>query len=310
MEAYRDDLPEGPVGESWDLADQERGMSVVREGAWMGTSLRDLTALHGKALVGQAFAGGPFPLLVKLIDAADRLSVQVHPDDALAQKMGLGQNGKTECWLLVGDGGELYQGTRPGVDRAAFEAALRAGQVDETLNRFDTNSGDFFFLEARTVHALGRGCLLYEVQQTSDITFRVWDWGRMGLDGKPRPMHVEESLETIDFSRATFGPVKADWRADPSGGLSRALADCAYFRVEGRRFNAGTITAFAPQGSVCSIVTCLQGQLRLRTSGGEVVLSAMQTALVPAAAGGWRAETTSNSVELLHAVPKFPGVRA
>ncbi len=310
MEAYRDDLPEGPVGESWDLADQERGMSVVREGAWTGASLRDLTAAHGKALVGQGFTGGPFPLLVKLIDAADRLSVQVHPDDALAQKMGLGQNGKTECWLLVGDGGELYQGTRGGVDREAFEVALKAGQVDETLNRFDTKAGDFFFLEARTVHALGRGCLLYEVQQTSDITFRVWDWGRMGLDGKPRPMHVEESLETIDFSRANFGPVKADWVADSAGGLSRALADCEYFRVEGRKLTSGTVTAFAPQSSVCSIVTCLQGQMRLRTSAGEVALSAMQTALVPAAAEGWMAEATSEDLELLHAVPKFPGARA
>ena len=307
MEAFRNDLPEGPVGESWDLADHDRGMSVVKDGPWAGTSLRDLTAQRGKALVGDGFQGGAFPLLVKLIDAADRLSVQVHPDDALAQQMGLGSNGKTECWLLVGDGGELYQGTRPEVDRASFEAALKAGQVENTLNRFETRAGDFFFLEARTVHALGRGCLLYEVQQTSDITFRVWDWGRMGLDGKPRPMHVAESLATIDFSRGNFGPIQSSWAPHPSGGLLRALADCDYFAVEARKLNAGDSTRYAPRsGFVCSVVTCLNGQGRLRTIGGEVVLSPMQTVLVPAAAAGWQAEATSQEFELLHATPKFP----
>lgn len=315
MEAYRRDLPEGPVGESWDLADQDRGMSVVKQGPWAGTSLRTLTAEHGQALVGDEFPGGSFPLLVKLIDAADRLSVQVHPDDALAQKMGLGSNGKTECWLLVGDGGELFQGTRAGVDRTAFEAALQAGRVDETLNRFETRAGDFFFLEARTVHALGRGCLLYEVQQSSDITFRVWDWGRVGLDGKPRPLHVNESLETIDFSRHQFGPVRPNFEADPAGGQTRTLADCQYFMVQERKLEGGApSTSFVPQGPrVCSIVTCLEGRGELRCRGGAVRIEPMQTVLVPAAAGGWTAVVDAGNaaaLALLHAVPRFAGAGA
>lgn len=117
--------------------------------------------------------GGRLPLLIKLMDASDRLSVQVHPDDGMAMELGVGPRGKTECWLVLKDGGELFLGTRPGVDRAAFEAACSAGHVAEILNRFETKHGDFFFVPARTVHALGKGCLVYEIQQTCDVTFRV-----------------------------------------------------------------------------------------------------------------------------------------
>ena len=307
MATYRDDVPSGPVGESWDLADQARGMSVVRGGPWNGTTLRDLTALRGKDLVGDDFPGGLFPLLVKLIDASDRLSVQVHPDDELAAKMGLGSNGKTECWLMVGAGGELFQGTRPGVNRQEFESALAQGRVQETLNRYATNDGDFFFLQARTVHALGRNCLLYEVQQTSDITFRVWDWGRVGLDGKPRPLHIEESLDTIDFSRDGFGPVSSNLQAHASGGLVRPLADCAYFQVEERVLASrddGT-SFFCTGPRVCSVLTCLEGQGEICTEGGALMLSAMQTVLVPAAAGGWQAKAAKSPFKLMHTVPKL-----
>jgi mannose-6-phosphate isomerase len=307
MALYRDDLPQGPVGESWDLADQDRGMSVVRAGPFVGTTLRDLTTARGKELVGEKFQGGAFPLLVKLIDASDRLSVQVHPDDQLAQKMGLGSNGKTECWFMLGDGGELFQGTRPGVDRSSFEAALAQGNLEETLNRFETRDGDFFFLDARTVHALGRNCLLYEVQQTSDVTFRVWDWGRMGLDGKPRPLHVSESLETIDFSRSGFGSVTSPFQPSPMGGRSRALADCPYFQVQEVMIeNKGDVSSFDAQPSrVCSIVTCLNGGGQISTAGGSLSLSPMQTALVPAAAGAWKATANDKDFKLLVATPKF-----
>lgn len=114
MAQWRADLPTGPIGESWDLADHARGMSVVAEGALTGTTLQELTRQHGTALIGDSWDGGEFPLLIKLIDANDRLSVQVHPDDALARQLGLGQRGKTECWLMLNDGGELFVGTQPG----------------------------------------------------------------------------------------------------------------------------------------------------------------------------------------------------
>ena len=212
MLAWRPDVPDGPVGESWDLADHADGMSVVAEGPLAGQDAGAAAGGGSRRAGGAGFSGRTFPLMVKLIDASQRLSVQVHPDDAGARALGVGDNGKTECWRVVADGGVIFQGTRPGIDRAAFEAALAAGQLEQTLNRFEPQAGDFFFLEARTVHALGEGCLVYEIQQTSNITFRVYDWGRVGLDGKPRPLHVAESLETIDFSRTGFGPA-----ASPAG---------------------------------------------------------------------------------------------
>lgn len=301
MARYRSDLPEGPVGESWDLADHERGMSVVATGPLAGRTLRSLTEEHGEALVGAGFKGALFPLMVKLIDARDRLSVQVHPDDALAQQMGLGQNGKTECWYMVERGGSLYQGTRAGVDRAAFERALAEGRVAETLNEFSCEGGDFFFLDARTVHALGAGCLLYEVQQTSDVTFRVYDWGRMGLDGKPRPMHVAESLRTIDFARSGFGPRRPPAEPDPRGGEVRRLASCPYFTVEARVLGSGT----GGGGGRASIVIATAGRGRIETAGGSCGLAPMQTVLVPAAAGPFRVEANEGALELLVAEPRF-----
>jgi mannose-6-phosphate isomerase len=281
MQAWRSDLPDGPIGESWDLSDHPDGMSLVGEGPLAGRTLSELTRWLGPALVGGGFSGQTFPLMVKLIDAQQRLSVQVHPDDALARQMGVGDNGKTECWRVLADGGVIYQGTRPGVDRPAFEAALAAGAVDQTLNRYQAQAGDFFFLEARTVHALGEGCLVYEIQQTSNVTFRVYDWGRVGLDGKPRPLHVAQSLDTIDFSRSGFGPRPQDVRPDNRGGDTRRLAECAYFDLEERTGSSLTL----PARDRAQIIVCLEGQPTVATDGGDLSLPPMHTALVPAVAG-------------------------
>jgi mannose-6-phosphate isomerase len=290
MASWRTDLPAGPIGESWDLADHPRGMSVVASGPLAGKSLHELTQDHGKALIGETWDGGDFPLLVKLIDANDRLSIQVHPDDALAQSLGVGKRGKTECWLMVNDGGELFVGTRPGITRDDFEAARAVGQVADTLNRFIAKDGDFFFLNARTVHALGRGCLLYEVQQTCDVTFRVDDWGRVGLDGKPRPLHIAESLATIDFHAASEQPIKAPEVAHPAGGTVRHLVDCPYFTVEERR---GQHVLGSGNGR-CTLITCLDGQGSLSTAAGAIPLVPMRTYLIPAAAGSWSATAAAD----------------
>jgi mannose-6-phosphate isomerase len=299
MAQWRGDLPAGPVGESWDLADHERGMSVVAGGPLAGRTLRDLTAEFPTELVDAGFSGGAFPLMVKLIDAKDRLSVQVHPDDRLAREMGVGERGKTECWLMLGDGGELYVGTRPGCDRASFEAALAAGHVSTELGRYQSRDGDFYFLPARTVHALGAGCLLYEVQQTCDVTFRVDDWGRVGLDGRPRPLHIPQSLATIDFSATGTWPAVTRESVHRAGGSVRRLGGCAYFSVEERL--AG---ATKGGGGACSIVTCLDGHGTLATAGGSVPLAPMRTLLVPAIAGTWTATAAHlESLRLLVATP-------
>ena len=277
---WRDDLPDGPIGESWDVSDQDGYLSVVSMGPLAGQALRALVQAHPEAVVGPGHAGD-FPLLVKVIDAARPLSVQVHPDDALARSLGVGPRGKTECWYFLEDGGGLYLGTPPGTTRQAFEAALAAGSVAQHLQRFEAGRGDFFFLPARTVHALDAGSLLIEIQQSCDVTFRVDDWGRVGLDGRPRPLHVRESLDTIDFARPTTGAVRSEPRDHPDGGQARTLAECAFFRVV-ERWSPGPIadrgserTGRAPR---CAVVTCIDGPAHVATGHGHVTLAPLHTA--------------------------------
>ena len=314
MAAWGRVLPDGPIGEAWELADHPRGMSVVAAGPFAGSTLRELVQGGGAALVGDGFPGGEFPLMVKLIDARHRLSVQVHPDGEIARRLGVGEHGKTECWVFLEDGGEIFHGTSPGIDRAIFERALAESNVATTLNRFEARKGDVFFLPARTVHALGEGCLLYEVQQTSDITFRVYDWDRLGLDGRPRPLHVTESMETIDFSRTGFGPHSPEgWCAldgaieGSSGCRSRVLVDCAYFSLREQIVRGTVDHQMTP--AACAVVTCLTGQGTLSTDAGEVALLPMQTVLVPADAGRWRlsvsVDEAHDEAHVLVATPKF-----
>lgn len=298
---WRPELPAGPVGEAWELADHPNGQSRVVEGPERGATLGELVLRHGAALVGAGFRGGVFPLMTKLIDATERLSVQVHPDDALARTLGVGENGKTECWFFLAGGGEVFQGTKPKIDAAAFERALAAGTVAGALNRFEVTAGDFYFVPARTVHALGSGCLLYEVQQTSDVTFRAHDWGRVGLDGQPRPLHVKEAMRAIDFTRTGFGPTRPGWTALPGGGERRLLVECPYFSVEERR-GAGRLTADV--GDACAIVFLAEGGGIITTSGGEAAMPPLATALVPAAAGAWTVEGPG-ALRVLIAQPRF-----
>jgi mannose-6-phosphate isomerase len=275
-------------------------MSVVAEGPLAGRRLRDMVAAAGATLVGKGFVGGEFPLMVKLIDATLRLSVQVHPDAPLARQLGVGEHGKTECWVFLEDGGEIYQGLKAGVGRAEFERALAEHQVPGTLNRFDARKGDVFFLPARTVHALGEGCLLYEVQQTSDITFRVYDWDRLGLDGQPRALHVTESLETIDFARTSFGPHQPQpWRMLDAVSEERELVACPHFVLREQRLRGPLNQA---TDALCAVVTCVSGQGALSTPAGKVELGPLRTVLVPADAGSW---SVDGPVDLLVATPRF-----
>lgn len=300
MARWRKDLPEGPIGESWDLADADRGMSVVDAGPHAGKTLRELTRGNGKAVVGASWDGGDFPLLVKLIDAADRLSIQVHPDDALAKSLRVGPRGKTECWLVVADGGELFVGLKPGVTRESFEAARTGGTLADCLQRHEVKDGDFAFLPARTVHALGRNCLIYEVQQTCDVTFRVDDWGRVGFDGKPRQLHVAESMATIDFAGEVGGGLShPGFRPHQAGGTVRALAACPYFSVEERR---AARTSGGGNGA-CSIITCLHGSGTVATAAGAVRITPWRTVLVPAAAGAWSALGDAGELRLMVSQP-------
>jgi len=205
-------LPTGPVGESWELVDLPGDQSVVADGPLAGCELQQLVRDHRGELLGPVPPdGGRFPLLVKYIDAAKTLSVQVHPDERTASA--LGGRPKNEAWTIldVEPGAKLYLGLRPGATPEELERRIEAGTVEELLHAVEPRAGDLVPVRPGTVHAIGAGVLLAEVQQPSDTTYRIYDWGRVGLDGKPRPLHIEESLAAIDFdARVPCGETKHD----------------------------------------------------------------------------------------------------
>ena len=271
-ERFGKDLPPGaPVGESLEVSALPGAESVVRSGPLAGRGLAGLAEEFGEALVGapvRARYGDEFPLLIKLIDAAEDLSIQVHPDDGYARREGLGAFGKTEAWYVLDSGG-IVLGLREGVDRRRLEQALAAGRAEEAVRYRPVEAADVVLLPAGTVHALGRGVMVYEVQQASDLTFRLYDYGRPGLDGRPRELHLEQAMEVIDFEAPTPEP-----RAAPTPGPDgEVLVEAAAFRL--------TLFGEGPRllgSEVFAAVSVVAGAARL----GDVCLGAGDSALVPA----------------------------
>ncbi len=199
---YHKALPPGvPIGESWEISDRPGDVSSLAGGGPLyGRDLRWLMENCERDLLGDAkSANGRFPLLVKILDAQEKLSLQVHPPAHKATE--LGGEPKTEAWYIAhaAPGAELYVGLKRGVTRAGFEAKIKTGGVAECFHRVPVKAGDTMFLPSGRVHAIGAGLVIFEFQQNSDTTYRVFDWNRVGLDGKPRDLHVEQSLASVDF---------------------------------------------------------------------------------------------------------------
>jgi mannose-6-phosphate isomerase len=275
--------------ESWEIADHRDDVSRVAEGPHRGASLRDLGRHAGATLLGPGV--GPrdqFPLLVKFLDAHQVLSVQVHPDDELGRRLA-NDNGKTEAWVILHaePGSLIYAGLRPGVTHAEFARAMDGGEVEPLLHRFEARPGDCILIPAGTVHAIGAGVVLAEIQQMSDATFRVHDWGRVGADGRPRALHRAEALESTDFAAGPVNPVASRPRRLP-GGTHERLVACPYFVLE--RFRLG-----GPEGMSLgdadrrrfTILIALEGRAEVRYGPGPdaATLDFGQTLLLPAALG-------------------------
>ena len=200
---YGKKLPPGTViGESWEISDRPGDASVIANGPLAGKDLRWLMENHASEILGDAkpAAGGRFPLLCKILDARDKLSLQVHPPANKAAE--LGGEPKTEMWYIAdaAPDASLYVGLKHGVTRAEFERKISDGSVAECFHRVPVRAGDTMFLPSGRVHAIGSGLVIFEIQQNSDTTYRVFDWNRVGLDGKPRELHIAQSLASIDFN--------------------------------------------------------------------------------------------------------------
>jgi mannose-6-phosphate isomerase len=240
-------LPDaGPIGESWELVDREHEQSVVAEGPHAGTSLHELWTEHRAAVFGERHARSTaerFPLLIKILDCVDDLSIQVHPPASVAPA--LGGEPKTEMWFVAHaePGSKIYAGLRRGTTRADFERALAEGTAAETVHAIDARTGCSLFVPSGRLHALGAGLLIYEIQQNSDTTYRVFDWNRLGLDGRPRELHVPQSLASIDFGdiEPSLGPDDGELAASPFFRVSRART--GYRQIAGQPRLVMPITA-------------------------------------------------------------------
>ena len=257
-----------PYGESWELVDRDPEQSVVDQGPWAGKTLHDLWTRHRQEVFGDSLPDAPrFPLLIKILDARDDLSIQVHPPGHLAAS--LGGEPKTEMWYVAHaePGARLYAGLKAGVDRAAFEQALADGSVASCVHAIEPRPGESIFIPSGRIHAIGAGFLIFEIQQNSDTTYRVFDWNRTGLDGKPRQLHVAESLASIDFDDAEPG------MDVPKDGV---LAQCPHFTVRKVELAADEALPL-PDPSGFAILAVAAGAL----AAGSRVLVAGSTALLP-----------------------------
>lgn len=265
-----------PIGESWEISDRPGDVSVIANGPLAGKDLHWLVENHRADLLGDAkLEAGRFPLLIKLLDAQEKLSLQVHPPAAKAAE--LRGDPKTEMWFVADavPSAELYVGLKRGVTRADFERRIGDGSVAECFHRVPVRAGDSMFLPSGRVHAIGSGLVIFEIQQNSDTTYRVFDWNRVGLDGKPRELHVPQSLASIDFN--DFEPaLVAGEEIAGQNFRSRRLVSHPLFIVEQFRM-LGNGTVKLPRGRM-QIIGVVVGEVRV----GDVGLRAGEFCLLPA----------------------------
>jgi mannose-6-phosphate isomerase len=296
-ELYRKQLPPAiPVGESWEISDRVGNISVVANGAFAGKDLHWLIEHLGADLLnGAKLQHGRFPLLIKILDATDKLSLQVHPPESKARL--LGGEPKTELWYIAEarPGAELYVGLRHSCTRDQFTQKLKDGSVADCFHRLPVKTGDAMFLPSGRVHALGAGMVIFEIQQNSDTTYRVFDWNRVGLDGKPRELHVKQSLESIDFS--DFEPAPLRQIELPGSKTVRSLLRDELFSVDLAVLHSAEALSL-PSG-IMRIIGVVRGELGVRYASGNLTLSAGQFCLIPAGLGEVNLEAVGPQVECL-----------
>jgi mannose-6-phosphate isomerase len=283
---YGKALPEGrTIGEAWEITDRPEGVSVIANGPLAGRDLRWLMERHGAEVLGRPVAAGErFPWLVKLLDASDDLSLQVHPPAHKAAQ--LGGEPKTEMWFIADaePGAKIYTGLKRGVTRADFERKTREGTVADCFHVHHVTRGDTMFLPSGRVHALGGGSIIFEIQQNSDTTYRVFDWNRVGLDGKPRELHLEQSFAAIDFFDCEPPLVATRFVPGAAGETARPVVRHDLFSIDHVKVAATAPTegGWAAGLTVIGVVT---GALEVTGNGVSVRVGAGGFVLLPAVLG-------------------------
>ncbi|HHY56021.1 MAG TPA: class I mannose-6-phosphate isomerase [Chloroflexi bacterium] len=296
-------IPDGIVAESWEIAAHPNGSSVVNTGPLKGKTLPEVQELLGEALLGErnaaSLTAGKFPLLIKILDANRWLSIQVHPDDAYGMAHE-GELGKTEMWVVLHaePGAELIYGFAPGMTRERYAAIIGADASVDGLHRVAVKPGDVIFVPAGTIHALGPGIMVAEIQQNSDTTYRIWDWGR------PRPLHLEKSLDVLNFDLVAPEPTKPTLLLDEEGVRIERLVTCPYFETERIFLPAGHEFYGLCDGSTFEIWAVLQGEAMLTSDAAPLTLTAVQWVLLPAELGEYQLSATEDAVLLRVVTPE------
>jgi len=274
---YHRELPDStePYGEAWEIVDRDDAQSIVSNGPLKGTSLHDLWQNHREEIFGKNLPDhARFPILIKILDSTDDLSIQVHPPAHLAEQ--LHGEPKTEMWFIADaePGSKLYIGLKKGVSRQSFEKAINNGTVADHIHSIIPQKGDSVFIESGRLHAIGAGFLIHEIQQNSDTTYRVFDWNRTDSNGHPRNLHIAESLACIDFSDTEPEMQK------PSGNL---LVNCPYFTTTLHHLSPGDLIG-NPQRDQFSIISIVSGNLEnIHRSGQTLLLPQAASPLIAAA---------------------------
>ena len=296
-----------PVGEAWLISDHPTCESLAVTGPCAGRTLQEILCAAPGALLGarpQPTRSGRFPLLLKLLDASDVLSVQVHPDDETAMRLAEQDVGKTEMWHVLEStpGSVLYCGLDDHVDRNMLAGAIASGDLESLLNRFEAKPGMSVFVAAGTLHAIGAGLLLAEIQQNSNLTYRCFDWNRLDASGAPRQLHIEKTLEATHFGHSHGGAADTLSYA-VNGAEIEVLAACRYFAAERitipGRFRRET------GGASFHIVLAITGPVSLETEGVPVILQTGEAALIPGANASYT--VTGPGIILAYYVPDLAG---
>jgi mannose-6-phosphate isomerase len=262
-------LPDVPFGEAWEIVDREDAQSIVCGGKFSGMTLHDLWKWHRGEIFGERLPlADRFPLLIKILDSADDLSIQVHPPASIAGQ--LGGEPKTEMWFIADakPGAKLYVGLREGATRESFEHSIAVGSVAEQVHVIMPRKGDSIFIESGRIHAIGAGFLIHEIQQNSDTTYRVFDWNRTDPMGKPRDLHVAESLSCIDFKDIEPG---MDTQGGSASSYPATLASCPFFQTTLHQLAPGE-AIFNPVPDLFSLITVVEGCLENTHKSGQTLL--------------------------------------
>ncbi len=277
LEDFRDNLPEGNIGESWDIACHQNGMSVVSNGEFKGKTFEELIKICGDKILGKELVNKDFPLLVKLINSKDKLSVQVHPNDEYANKI---ENslGKTEAWYVIDakKDASLIVGTK-NCDKETFKKAIKENKTEDYLNKINIRKGDCFLIKSGLVHAICEGAIIAEIQQSSDITYRIYDYGR------PRELHIEKSLDVIDFNLSAIN--ESNRKLEKFKGYEKGILCLSdYFTIEKYVINE-SVTESSDLNKFF-IFTCVDGSGYIKSNNKEdIEIKKGDSILIPASLG-------------------------